>query len=226
MSIAEKLQTIAENEQKVYDAGYEKGKAEGGFDYTKYAKSLTFDNSFSEVTEDVYLDLSKSTTLSSCMKCSVNCEKVTVKISNLCTNLNWAFAGNTPNNQEALKIIEILGDTSGVTNFADAFRNRRNLESILGEIDFSGVTQSRFVSGMWINNEKMKEIYPKAETIKVSIGFSAFANPPDECINAIINGLADLTGQESQIVTLHSTVKAKLTDDQIAQITNKNWTLA
>ena len=30
MSIAEKLATIAENEQRVYDAGYIKGKAEGG----------------------------------------------------------------------------------------------------------------------------------------------------------------------------------------------------
>ena len=30
MTTAEKLQQIAENEQKVYDAGYEKGKAEGG----------------------------------------------------------------------------------------------------------------------------------------------------------------------------------------------------
>lgn len=30
MSIAEKLQTIAENEQRVYETGYEKGKAEGG----------------------------------------------------------------------------------------------------------------------------------------------------------------------------------------------------
>ena len=30
MSIAEKLQTIAENEQKVYDAGFEKGKSQGG----------------------------------------------------------------------------------------------------------------------------------------------------------------------------------------------------
>jgi hypothetical protein len=30
MSIAEKLALIAENEQKVYNAGYEKGKAEGG----------------------------------------------------------------------------------------------------------------------------------------------------------------------------------------------------
>lgn len=32
MSIAEKLTIIAENEQKVYNAGYEKGKAEGGGD--------------------------------------------------------------------------------------------------------------------------------------------------------------------------------------------------
>lgn len=30
MSIAEKLQTIAENQQSVYNAGYQKGKAEGG----------------------------------------------------------------------------------------------------------------------------------------------------------------------------------------------------
>ena len=33
MSIAEKLQTIAENQQNVYNAGYEKGKAEGGDDF-------------------------------------------------------------------------------------------------------------------------------------------------------------------------------------------------
>ena len=32
MSIAEKLQTIAENEQRVFDAGYAKGQAEGGGD--------------------------------------------------------------------------------------------------------------------------------------------------------------------------------------------------
>lgn len=30
MSIADKLTTVAENQQKVYDAGYERGKAEGG----------------------------------------------------------------------------------------------------------------------------------------------------------------------------------------------------
>ena len=39
MSIAEKLAQIAENEQRVYDAGYEKGKAEGGG-----GVNITFEN--------------------------------------------------------------------------------------------------------------------------------------------------------------------------------------
>lgn len=37
MSIADKLQTILENEQKVYNAGYEKGKSEGGGGVNKLA---------------------------------------------------------------------------------------------------------------------------------------------------------------------------------------------
>lgn len=47
MSIAEKLQTIAENEQKVYDAGYNKGKAEGGGNaeiWDSYLKNGTITN--------------------------------------------------------------------------------------------------------------------------------------------------------------------------------------
>ena len=40
MSIAEKLTTIAENEQKVYDAGYSVGKAEGGDTETAYNEGV------------------------------------------------------------------------------------------------------------------------------------------------------------------------------------------
>jgi hypothetical protein len=41
MSIAEKLTTIAENEQKVYNAGYEKGKVEGGDTEAAYNQGRT-----------------------------------------------------------------------------------------------------------------------------------------------------------------------------------------
>lgn len=51
-------------------------------------------------------------------------------------------------------------------------------------------------------------------------------NLTDECVQNIIDNLADLTGSTAQTLQLHTDVKAKLTDTQIASITSKNWTLA
>lgn len=48
----------------------------------------------------------------------------------------------------------------------------------------------------------------------------------DTSVQNIIDCLIDLTGQTTQTLTLHADVKAKLTDEQIATITSKNWTLA
>ena len=48
----------------------------------------------------------------------------------------------------------------------------------------------------------------------------------DETIQSIIDGLADLTEQTTQTITFYATVGAKLTDEQKATITAKNWTLA
>lgn len=45
-------------------------------------------------------------------------------------------------------------------------------------------------------------------------------------LRAIINGLADLTGQTTQTLTLGATLIAKLTEEDIAIATNKNWTLS
>ena len=45
-------------------------------------------------------------------------------------------------------------------------------------------------------------------------------------LRALINGLADRTGQSTLILTLGATLIAKLTEDDIAIATNKNWTIA
>ena len=50
MSIADKLQTILENEQKVYNAGYEKGKSEGGEKPTLFAPTIKLNSVSSELT--------------------------------------------------------------------------------------------------------------------------------------------------------------------------------
>ena len=44
-------------------------------------------------------------------------------------------------------------------------------------------------------------------------------------LRALINGLADLTGQTAQTLTLGATLIAKLTEEDIAIATNKNWTI-
>lgn len=48
----------------------------------------------------------------------------------------------------------------------------------------------------------------------------------NESVQKIIDCLKDLTGGTAQTLTLHADVKAKLTEEQIAAITAKNWTLA
>lgn len=48
----------------------------------------------------------------------------------------------------------------------------------------------------------------------------------DASVQNIIDCLIDLTGQNSQTITFHTDVKAKLTDTQKASISNKNWILA
>jgi hypothetical protein len=45
-------------------------------------------------------------------------------------------------------------------------------------------------------------------------------------LRAVINGLADLTGQTAQTLILGATLIAKLTEEDIAIATNKNWTIA
>ena len=60
MSIAEKLNTIAENTPKVFNAGYEKGKAEGGTAKAEQEKSVTItQNGTTEVLPDDGKVLSK-----------------------------------------------------------------------------------------------------------------------------------------------------------------------
>ncbi len=58
-----------------------------------------------------------------------------------------------------------------------------------------------------------------------NISFSDSAKLSTTSIQNIIDHLADLTGGTAQTLTLHATVGEKLTDEQKATITAKNWTL-
>ncbi len=61
--------------------------------------------------------------------------------------------------------------------------------------------------------------------IIANISFGSSPNLTSESVVSIITALKDLMGQPSQAVTFHSTIGNKLTNEQKAIITAKNWTL-
>ena len=59
-----------------------------------------------------------------------------------------------------------------------------------------------------------------------NISFNKSPLLDNESVQSIINCLKDLTGQTAQTLTVHKTVGEKLTEEQKATITAKNWILA
>lgn len=191
-------------------------------DLFPYTQSVVFDNDISDITEDITLHLERATTLYTIFdQKNINCSKITIYISNTCTNARRSFRGT--NNDEVFKEVELIGDTSGLNDVRDMFLYRKSLERIIGQFDFRNITAT---SGMFNNCSSLKEFTPVANTIKTTINFGNSSLLTDTTIQSIIDGLADLTGATAQTLTFHADVKANLSDEQIASITSKNWTLA
>lgn len=71
----------------------------------------------------------------------------------------------------------------------------------------------------------LKTLVLKPYGIRTSFSISSSGSLSDNSIQNVITALADLRGQTAQKVTFHSTVKGRLTDSQLSQISAKNWTL-
>lgn len=131
-----------------------------------------------------------------------------------CTDFTDALSVNK-------KLKWIVGiDLSSATNIFDLFVGNRELETIQEPLNIPNVTNTSNAFG---ECRKLKDIRFVPESIKVSITIPS-AVLTDESIQSIIDGLA--TVETAQTLTLNATVKAKLTDEQKATITNKNWNLA
>ena len=73
---------------------------------------------------------------------------------------------------------------------------------------------------------------PKLEVVELGQGYSYSLNLSfctkltHDCLVSMLNALADLTGGTAKKLTLGSTNLAKLTDEEKAIATSKNWTLS
>lgn len=137
-----------------------------------------------------------------------------------------------------LKHVDVSNwDTRNVNNISSMFRACRSLKKLdLTRWDVSNVTakdnyglfsSSAIISiiGDYTIDDVLQNNISCLNGLKISfdIGYPQFDRAS---LRAIINGLADLTGSDTKTLTLGETLIAKLTEEDIAIATAKNWTIA
>ena len=126
-------------------------------------------------------------------------------------------------------------DSSNVTDTEGMFNGCCVLEALdLTKWDLSSVIKTQYmfnsctklatiIGGRTIDDVINNNI-SCLKNLKVNINLELMLDRAS--LRAVINGLADLTGSDAQTLTLGETLIAKLTEEDIAIATAKNWTIA
>ena len=204
-----------------------------GVNAFKYAKTLkdlyksaVFD--IEELVIDCTNDLGNTIfSLESFLQSSKGLKKVTIKANMTEKSGNSdGFSMYHAFSQSELEVIDLSGLMPFKTYKIDYFLyNSKKVREVIGEFDLSGVIAN--VSDYAFSNAlALEEIRLKKETLFYSISFGSCSLLSAISIQSIIDGLGDLTGQTARTITFHKDIEAKLTEEQKAQVTSKNWTLA
>jgi surface protein len=122
-----------------------------------------------------------------------------------CTSITYTFY-NTPS-LTSVDITKWVGE---------------NITATIGFLNNSGIAS---LVGNRTDTEIINDSISVLDGLKVSIDIQS-SKLDRASLRALINGLADLTGQTAQTLTLGTTLIAKLTEEDIAIATAKNWTIA
>ena len=229
MTIAEQIIRAKADYDEVYSAGYAKGKSEGGDsgeDLFQYATngahlfaSATFPDNY-ELTINMPNVIESAERI---VRYAKGLRKVTLKgnTENKAISFQYAFQGDSKSLLEIVDATE-WGDGGMKPSYANSMFANQKLHTVLGAIDFSECVN---VNSTFADARGLIYIRFKAETLSRTLSMLQCASLSDESIQSIIDGLADLTGGTQQRIEFHSTVVAKLTDEQMQTILNKNWTL-
>lgn len=140
-----------------------------------------------------------------------------------CNSLQWLNSANW--------------DTSNITAFQATFINCYSMEWIdTTSWDMSKVTEltdNTFANchslTSLIGNKTIEDVIGNdvvcMKGMKISFALYDTNRLDRASLRALINGLADLTGQTAQTLTIGAILLAKLTNEDIAIATNKNWTI-
>lgn len=132
-------------------------------------------------------------------------------------DMQWSFNGCS--SIEKITLPSVI--TANTTNWCSSCTSLKTITS-KAPVDVSAITNfSAFFAGA-SNFENLPEFIG----INVSFSASGHKNLTRQSLLNLINGLADRTGQSALTMTIGSTNLAKLSDEDKAIATAKNWTLA
>lgn len=237
MSIAEKLTTIAENEQKVYDKGKSKGASDtlkkvwDGIQKNGSRTNYNYgfmNQSWDEETFRPSYDINcAAETRSMFQECDFKgslkkaLDNAGVKLdTSKCVYFYTVFYG-MPNLTELpqIDIRNVTGTMTGVLHYCP------KLKRIDGGIICSENTN--FMSDTFRTNVTALEDCIFSGVIGKSIKLSTLTGLNKESIMSVINILKDYSGSgTTYTLTLGTTLQAKLTDEEKAIAQGKGWTVA
>jgi hypothetical protein len=234
MSIAEKLDTVGKNQQKVYDAG-KKAQRQAFWDAlqdngnrTDYSYAFymsTWASAFKDCppvhdmkpTTATYMfdrwNDSAYTKTIDLVELLESCG-VTLDFSN-CTSFNRTFESNV-----AIHHIGVMDIRKG-TNFTSTFSYSK-----IDTIDKLIVDETLSISPMFTYYSELQNIEIEG-VIGKSLSLATCSKLTHDSLQSIIIHLKDLTDLTTQTLTLHATVfNNVLTEEQKAEISRRKWTLA
>ena len=233
MSIAEKLTTIAENEQKVYEAG-QKSEYDRFWDKHQMNGARTiYAGAFAgwkgENFNPKYKIAPVGSTVAHYMFYAFNRNRrgdETIEMFDMSPYQHMLdFSGITTQTSMFMDaaIKNLYCDFSKCTSLNMVFQavNVQPLENITLK-----VTSKTTSFTNWFQNRKAitQLFFTDDSEITASVSFSDCSKLSYESLRSIINALG--TVSSTKTLTLHADAKAKLSDSDKAEITQKGWTLA
>lgn len=226
MSIADKLTTIAENEQKVYDAGKKSQYDEFWDSFQDKGKRTDYNMAFSglgwtdttfkpkykiKIIESAHR-LFQGSRITDLTECGVE-----VDFSE-CQQMQMTFYHTK---FKKLGVINVKSTTTLANTFAYSLDLETIEELIIQNDGTTPISINTFEYCVQLRNLIVNGKLGKSVSLKWS------PNLTHESLISIINALKDYSGTTSTYtLTLHADAKAKLTEADIAIITQKGWTLA
>ena len=206
--------------------GIQSGGGEDLFQYAHSMKQVFYNSIFPEGSE-VSLCLDNATDISQLFQGTKGVTKITLtaRESDNTINMGSTFYGS---DDSTLETIDLSGLKKKPHNVSHCFRACRNLKYIFGELDFSAVTSATYIGSVFLYCANLEEVRVKKGTLSISIQINAPQNLSDASIDSLVNGFADMTGQDAIVLTVHKDVKAKIEANQtwLSTLTSKNVTLA